>query len=89
LVSGDPGIGKSRLLRAFADRLPAGAPYIRLSLQCSPMHVRHSTLSFIDLFQRMARYDAEDSPQELLHKLRALLQEQGDPKEETLALLAA
>ena len=89
LVSGDPGIGKSRLLRAFADRLAIGAPYIRLSLQCSPMHVNTALYPFIDLFQRMARYDAEDSPQELLHKLRALLQEQGDPKEETLALLAA
>jgi class 3 adenylate cyclase len=89
LVSGDPGIGKSRLLRAFADLLAAGAPYIRLSLQCSPMHVNTALYPYIDLFQRMARYDAEDSPQKQLYKLRALLQEQGAPEEETLALLAA
>lgn len=89
LVSGDPGIGKSRLLRAFADLLAAGAPYIALSLQCSPMHMNTALYPFIDLFQRLAQYDAEDSPQRLLHKLRMLLQERGALEEETLALLAA
>jgi class 3 adenylate cyclase/predicted ATPase len=89
LISGDPGIGKSRLLRAFADRLAKGAPYIRLSLQCSPMHLNTALYPFVDLLQRMARCDVEDSPRNLLDRLRALLQEQGTPEEETLALLAA
>jgi class 3 adenylate cyclase/predicted ATPase len=89
LVCGDPGIGKSRLLSAFADRFAAGAPCTRLSLQCSPMHVNTALYPFIDALQRMARFDAEDSPQKLLHKLRAMLQERRALKEETLALLAA
>jgi class 3 adenylate cyclase/predicted ATPase len=89
LVSGDPGIGKSRLLRAFADHLAAEAPSNRLSLQCSPMHVNTALYPFVDLLQHMARYDAEDGPEVHLDKLRALLREQGALEEETLALLAA
>ena len=45
LVSGDPGIGKSRFLRAVADRLAGGIPHILLSLQCSPMHANTALLS--------------------------------------------
>jgi class 3 adenylate cyclase len=89
LVSGDPGIGKSRLLRAFADRLAVVTPYTQLSLQCSPMHVNTALYPFIELLQRMAHLTADDSPQNRLDKLRALLQQQEPPEDETLALLAA
>ena len=37
LVSGEPGIGKSRLLAVFEQRLE-GEPHIRLHFFCSPHH---------------------------------------------------
>src|SRR5262249_13163477 len=37
LISGEPGIGKSRLAAALAERI-AGEPYTRLRYQCSPYH---------------------------------------------------
>ena len=37
LLSGEPGIGKSRLTLALQDRL-ADEPYVRLRYFCSPYH---------------------------------------------------
>src|SRR5262249_25009359 len=37
LISGEPGIGKSRLAAALAGRI-AGEPHMRLRYQCSPYH---------------------------------------------------
>src|SRR5215831_16076401 len=37
LISGEPGIGKSRLVAALAERI-AGEPHTRLRYQCSPYH---------------------------------------------------
>ncbi len=39
LISGEPGIGKSRLARELQDRI-AGEPHYRLRHQCSPYHAR-------------------------------------------------
>ena len=42
LISGEPGIGKSRLAAALAERI-AGEPYTRLRYQCSPYHtIKHA-----------------------------------------------
>src|SRR6516164_2012403 len=38
LISGEPGIGKSRLAAALAERI-AGEPHTRLRYQCSPYHI--------------------------------------------------
>ena len=42
LLSGDAGIGKSRLVQAFTEKLGA-TPHVVLRFQCSPYHT-HSTL---------------------------------------------
>src|SRR6266851_2778037 len=46
LISGEPGIGKSRLAAALAERI-AGEPHTRLRYQCSPYHTNSALRPFI------------------------------------------
>ena len=46
LISGEPGIGKSRLAAALAERI-AGEPHTRLRYQCSPYHTSSALHPFI------------------------------------------
>src|SRR3546814_3751786 len=55
LLSGEAGIGKSRLLRAFVDRL-AGEDFLCHSFHCTPFH-RSSTL--YPLLERLRRRSEE------------------------------
>jgi class 3 adenylate cyclase/predicted ATPase len=85
LISGEPGIGKSRLVTALAERLGA-EPYVRLSYFCSP-HRRESTLSpFVDQLGRAAGFAHGDQPVNKLEKLEALLA-RAAPPDADLALL--
>jgi class 3 adenylate cyclase len=71
LVSGEPGLGKSRLAAALQERLSA-EPHTRLRYQCSPYH-RDSVLHpFVVQLGRAARLAAEDSPEARLDKLEAI-----------------
>src|SRR5215470_4070364 len=45
LISGEPGIGKSRLAATFTERI-AGEPYTRLRYQCSPYHTNSALRPF-------------------------------------------
>ncbi len=72
LVSGEPGLGKSRLTAALEERLCA-EPHTRLRYQCSPYH-RDSVLHpFVLALGRAARIAAEDAPETQLEKLEAIL----------------
>jgi class 3 adenylate cyclase len=86
LVSGEPGIGKSRLAAAFAERLGA-EPHIRLRYFCSPNHLDSALFPFIDQLGRAARFARDDLPATKLEKLEDLLARAASSKEE-LALLA-
>ncbi|HZA01788.1 MAG TPA: adenylate/guanylate cyclase domain-containing protein, partial [Hyphomicrobiaceae bacterium] len=72
LISGESGIGKSRLAAALAERI-AGKPYIRLSYQCSPYHSNSALHPFIANLERMAGFNADDTPEQRLDKLEAVL----------------
>jgi TolB-like protein/class 3 adenylate cyclase/predicted ATPase/DNA-binding winged helix-turn-helix (wHTH) protein len=86
LVSGEPGIGKSRIVGTLAERLQA-EPYLRLRYFCSPYH-RDSALSpFVDQLSRAAGFTREDSSTAKLEKLEALLALAAAPGED-IALLA-
>jgi class 3 adenylate cyclase len=56
LLSGEPGIGKSRLIRALRERL-GDEPHALLSLHCSPHHTNSALYPVIDLLERVARLD--------------------------------
>jgi class 3 adenylate cyclase/predicted ATPase/ABC-type transport system involved in cytochrome c biogenesis ATPase subunit len=72
LVSGEPGIGKSRLAAALEERLCA-EPHTRLRYHCSPYH-RYSVLHpFVVALGRAARLASEDPAETQLDKLEAIL----------------
>src|SRR5271166_1537854 len=72
LVSGEPGIGKSRLAAALAERL-ADEPHVRMRYFCSPQHVDSAFYPIIRHLERAAGFAGEDDPKAKLDKLDALL----------------
>jgi class 3 adenylate cyclase len=86
LVSGEPGIGKSRMTAALAERLRA-EPHLRLRYFCSPYHQDSALYPFIDQLDRAAGFAREDMPATRSEKLEALLARAAPPDEDA-ALLA-
>jgi class 3 adenylate cyclase len=86
LISGEPGIGKSRLTAALAERLQA-EPHIRLHYFCSPYYQDSALYPFIDQLGRAAGFARDDSPAARLEKLDALLARAVPPSED-VALIA-
>jgi class 3 adenylate cyclase/predicted ATPase len=86
LLSGEAGIGKSRLTAALLERI-AEEPHTRLRHFCSPHHTHSALFPFINQLERAAGFNHSDSPQGKLFKLDALLaQSTRDP--EHVAVLA-
>jgi class 3 adenylate cyclase len=86
LLSGEPGIGKSRLTAALHQRLE-GEPHIRLRYFCSPHHQDSALYPFITQLERAAGFTHEDSADARLDKLEGLLTPAAPPAED-LTLLA-
>jgi class 3 adenylate cyclase/predicted ATPase len=72
LLSGEPGIGKSRLVGALRERL-AHEPHTPLSQFCSPFRQTSALHPVIGLLERAAGFAREDAPDARLAKLEALL----------------
>ena len=72
LLSGEPGIGKSRLIAGLLERL-ASEPHARLRYFCSPQHTDSALYPIISQIERAAGYAHDDTPQTKLDKLDALL----------------
>jgi class 3 adenylate cyclase len=68
LLSGEPGIGKSRLVQAFRERI-ADEPHRWLESHCSPYHQNSAHYPFIDLFQRLLEFESLDDSSVKLSKL--------------------
>src|SRR5262245_29267362 len=88
LLSGEPGIGKSRLIRALRGRL-GEEPYIPLSHYCLPHHTNSAFQPVINLLERAARLDRDKPPEAQLTKLETLLGRSSDRPDEAVPLLAA
>jgi class 3 adenylate cyclase/predicted ATPase len=86
LVSGEPGIGKSRIAAELEGRLQA-EPHIRLRYFCSPYYQDSALYPFVDQFGRASGFVADDLPAARLDKLEALLSRAAPPGED-VALLA-
>ena len=72
LLSGEAGIGKSRLTAALLERL-AGEPHTRLRYFCSPQHTDSAFYPIIGQMERAAGLARDDAPQAKLDKLDAVL----------------
>jgi class 3 adenylate cyclase len=81
LLSGEAGIGKSRLTAALLERL-ATEPHTRLRNFCSPQHADSAFYPIIDQMERAARLTRDDKPQAKLDKLDAMLAQSSTPAED-------
>jgi class 3 adenylate cyclase/tetratricopeptide (TPR) repeat protein len=88
LLSGEPGIGKSRLVWELRWRLE-GKPHLRLTYQCSPHHTTSPLHPVIEQLERAAGFRPDDSATKKLHKLEALLARGTDRLDEAVPLTAA
>jgi class 3 adenylate cyclase/predicted ATPase len=79
LLSGEPGIGKSRLTVALLERL-ATEPHVRLRYFCSPQHTDSALYPIINQMARAAAFGHEDTPQAKLDKLDVLLAKSLTPR---------
>jgi len=83
LLSGEPGIGKSRLTAAISEAIRT-EPHIRLRYSCSPNHQDSALYPFILQLERAAGFARDDSAEARLAKLRGLLARNTPPDELTL-----
>ena len=86
LLSGEPGIGKSRLTAALMERI-APEPHTRMRCFCSPQHTDSAFYPIISQMERAAGFTHDDNTQARLDKLDALLAKSLTPPQDA-ALLA-
>jgi class 3 adenylate cyclase len=72
LLSGEAGMGKSRLTAALLERL-AAEPHTRLRYFCSPQHTDSAFYPIIGQMERAAGFVHNDPPRAKLDKLDAVL----------------
>ena len=81
LVSGEAGIGKSRLTAALLERL-ATEPHTRLRYFCSPQHTDSAFYPIISQMERAAGLAHDDTPQAKLDKIDAVLAQNSTSKQD-------
>jgi class 3 adenylate cyclase/tetratricopeptide (TPR) repeat protein len=72
LISGEAGIGKSRLVAMLCEN-PALGTHCRVRYQCSPYHINSALHPFIAQLERAAGIRPQDAPEQKLDKLEAML----------------
>ena len=88
LISGEAGIGKSRLAARLTEQLQPGT-YVRLFFQCSPYHKDSAFHPFIVQLKKEAELDANDSIARRVEKMEAFVADYVADREIAISLLAA
>jgi class 3 adenylate cyclase len=90
LLSGEAGIGKSRLVQVLKEQVATEPRAWLTPCQCLPYHQNTALYPLIDLLERVVvRLDREESPQQKLRKLEGHLVQYGFPLAETVPLHAS
>jgi predicted ATPase len=85
LISGEPGLGKSRITAELQERLLA-EPHLCLRYFCSPYHQDSALFPLIDQIGRAAGFARDDPPASRLEKLEALLTRAASPDDDVAFL---
>ncbi len=88
LLSGEPGIGKSRILQTLREQL-ADEPHFRLRYFCSPYHVNSALYPVLDQIERGAGFERDDPPNIKLNKLETTLAQGTERFREAAAMVAS
>ncbi len=87
LISGEPGIGKSRIVETVVELL-AVEPHTRLRYFCSPHHQDSALHPAITQLERAADFQCEEPVKQRLEKLEALLSKGTNDLREAAPLIA-
>ncbi|HKA55889.1 MAG TPA: adenylate/guanylate cyclase domain-containing protein, partial [Candidatus Binatia bacterium] len=88
LLSGEPGIGKSRLVQELKEQL-GHEGVTRIEFRCSPYHQNSALYPIIDHLQHLLQFARDDTPAVKLEKLQHMLSHYRFPQADTVPLLAA
>jgi predicted ATPase len=88
LLSGEAGIGKSRLVQALHEHL-VGETQVRIECRCSPYYQNSALYPIIEHLQWLLQWQRSDTPQEKLRKLEEAMALYGFTQQEAVPLLAA
>jgi class 3 adenylate cyclase/tetratricopeptide (TPR) repeat protein len=87
LISGEPGIGKSRIAQTVAERISA-EPHTRLSYFCSPYHRDTALYPIVAQLERAVGFTRSDTNEQRLTKLENVMAQATDDLGEDVPLLA-
>ncbi len=76
LISGEPGIGKSRILAALSERI-GSEPHVRVRYQCSPLHVNEAFYPISSQIRHAAGFVTGEPATARLDKLEAMIARSG------------
>ena len=87
LLTGEPGIGKSRLLAALEESI-AAEPHVSLRYLCSPLHHDSTLHPVVARWEQEAGFARGDSNEARLRKLEAIVAPAGMPPEDVASIAA-
>jgi class 3 adenylate cyclase/predicted ATPase len=87
LLTGDAGIGKTRLVQMLKDHI-ANEPHVRWECRSTEYSQNTALFPLVDLFQRILRFEAHETPHAKLETLAHALSQSRLPLEESVQLFA-
>jgi len=88
VLSGEAGIGKSRLVQVLKDSV-ADEPHTRLECRSLPYFTNSALYPITDFLQRTLRFQVDDTPEKKMEKLEENLNQHRLPLEEAVPLFGA